>query len=246
MKKPTIGHLKFEMLSSELELPKWQVIGVLESLWLFAQYHAVDGNLSDFTPKQVAAWFGWKGDAGKLIEALVNAGWLDRSGSGDLTIHDWSDHAPNWVKGALKSTLGKPSENPNAKRSAKGNAERSARAYAAKERKGKALNKKELYNAAFETFWAAYPVRVTEGGARTRGNKEKAAERFQALNEAEIAKVTIACRRYAASKQRPRDAVRWLNDSDWKTWLEDETAPQATFNDDDLDGLETEDIGPRK
>lgn len=137
MLKPTIANLKFELLASELSLPRWQVVGVLESLWLFAQYHAIDGNLTSFKSKQIAAWFGWKGDAESLIEALVNTEWLDLSAAGELTIHDWQDHAPNWVKGALKSTLGKPSENPNAKRSAKGDAKRSARAYAPKERKGK-------------------------------------------------------------------------------------------------------------
>ncbi|MCR9294591.1 MAG: hypothetical protein NXI32_17880 [bacterium] len=105
MLKRALTHLKFELLANLLDLPKWQVVGLLESLWLFAQYHAIDGDLSNFKSKEIAAWMQWRGDAEKMVSALVESGWLDQDEQ-NLVIHDWQDHCPNWLKGALKSTLG--------------------------------------------------------------------------------------------------------------------------------------------
>lgn len=109
MKKPTISNIKFELLSKLLCLSRWQTVGLLETLWLFAQHHAYDGELSKYSPKMIAAWFGWDDEPELLIEAFVEAGWIDRV-EDRLLVHDWAEHAPNWVKGALKTTLQK-SEN---------------------------------------------------------------------------------------------------------------------------------------
>lgn len=111
MKKSTIAHIKFEMLGSLLELTRWETVGILETLWQFCQNHAYDGELTRFTPKTIAAWFGWKREPQLLIDALVESGWLDRTDE-KLIVHDWGDHAPNWVKGALVSTLRKQIEHP--------------------------------------------------------------------------------------------------------------------------------------
>jgi hypothetical protein len=104
VKKPTISNIKFELLSKLLDLSRWQTVGLLETLWLFAQHHAYDGDLTRFSPKMIAAWFGWVDEPELLIDALVEAGWIDR-GEERLVVHDWAEHAPNWVKGALKTTL---------------------------------------------------------------------------------------------------------------------------------------------
>lgn len=109
MKKAAIMNIKFEMLSSLLQLTRWQTVGILETLWLFCQHHAYDGELSKFSAVKIAAWFGWTDDPQRLIDSLVESGWVDRVDN-MLVVHDWSDHAPNWVKGALKTTLQK-SEN---------------------------------------------------------------------------------------------------------------------------------------
>lgn len=104
MKKATISHIKFELLASLLKLNRWETVGILETLWQFCQFHAYDGDLSKFNPQMIAAWFGWKREPDQLVDALVQAKWIDRTES-RLVVHDWNDHAPNWVKGALKTTL---------------------------------------------------------------------------------------------------------------------------------------------
>jgi len=98
MKHGTVSLLKFKVLARRLRLPLWQAVGLLESLWLFAQHNARDGELTAHTAEGVAAWLEWEGDAGELVEALVDTRWLDRAGE-RLLIHDWDDHKPNWIRG---------------------------------------------------------------------------------------------------------------------------------------------------
>jgi hypothetical protein len=95
-----INAVKFKALARRLGLPMYRVVGVLESLWLFAQVQARDGDLSRFTPLELAGWIEWDGgDDAELIDALVETRWLDRD-EGWLAIHDWDDHKPNYLKGS--------------------------------------------------------------------------------------------------------------------------------------------------
>lgn len=99
MKHQTITNLKFKTLGARLRLPLWQVVGLLESLWLFTIHHARDGSLSRFKPAEIAAWMDYVGDAQQLIDSLVETRWLDRGAEGELLIHDWDEHRPTWLKG---------------------------------------------------------------------------------------------------------------------------------------------------
>jgi hypothetical protein len=91
MKHSAITLLKFKCLAARLSLPLWQTVGLLESLWLFAMHHARDGNLSRFSPTDIAAW--------------LETRWLERGGDGELLIHDWDDHKPTWLKGVQSRQL---------------------------------------------------------------------------------------------------------------------------------------------
>lgn len=97
----TISLLKFKGLSRELNLPLYACTGVLESLWCFAQTHAKDGDLTRYSAMELAVWMEWEGDPNELFAALVKWRWLDVSVDGRVTIHDWMEHCPTWVKGVL-------------------------------------------------------------------------------------------------------------------------------------------------
>jgi hypothetical protein len=99
VKHNAINLVKFKTLSMRLKLPLWQCVGLLESIWLFCQHNARDGVLTKFTTLEIAAWLGFEGDADDAIEALVSTRWLDRAADGSLSVHDWDDHRPNWLKG---------------------------------------------------------------------------------------------------------------------------------------------------
>ena len=57
-------------------------------LWLWAIDNAPDGDLSDFTPEEIAECAGWTGEgAESFTDALRAAGFL----GGDMALNDWYD-----------------------------------------------------------------------------------------------------------------------------------------------------------
>lgn len=113
MKHQTINLVKFKALGMLLRAPQYATVGVLESLWLFAQHNATDGDLSRFSALQIAAWIGWDGDPDELIAAFIEAGWVDQDEAG-MRIHDWEDHCPNWLRGVQRRQANRqPSTEPS-------------------------------------------------------------------------------------------------------------------------------------
>lgn len=112
MKKGT-NHLgKFRLLARRLAKPDWQVIGMLEAMWLFAQAEAPTGELGTRTDKHIAA--GMDMELSEWIafrDAAICEGWLDIDSRRRFVIHDWEDHAPEWLRkqmarGGLSCTPG--------------------------------------------------------------------------------------------------------------------------------------------
>ncbi len=101
MKAGTESKLKFKKLQRRLSLPLWQAIGLLEALWTFTALNAPAGDVGRHSDEDIAAWLEWGGDEADLIAVLVECEWLDEDETHRLIIHDWHDHAPNYVKGFL-------------------------------------------------------------------------------------------------------------------------------------------------
>lgn len=101
MKMVAVQSIKFLRLKRRLRLPSWQVVGVLESVWLFTQANAPAGDIGRHSDEDIAAHLEWDGDASDLIAALVECGWLDRHEAHRLVVHDWHEHAPNYLKGNM-------------------------------------------------------------------------------------------------------------------------------------------------
>jgi hypothetical protein len=101
MKTTTITSMKFLRLKRKLGLPHWQAVGLLESLWVFAMANAMAGDIGRHSNEDIAAALEWAGDPDQLINNLIETGWLDRHPECRLSIHDWEDHCPNFVKGVM-------------------------------------------------------------------------------------------------------------------------------------------------
>lgn len=101
MKAGTEAKLKFKALKRRLDLPLWQAIGLLEALWRATEHNAPAGDIGRLTDDEIASAIEWSGPADVLISALVDLHWIDRDPEFRLIIHDWSDHAPNYLKGAF-------------------------------------------------------------------------------------------------------------------------------------------------
>lgn len=98
MKRGTPDHPKARALAARLKLRRWEVVGLLESLWHFASGYARRGDVGRHTDDEIASHLEWGGDARELVEALVATRWLDRCACHRLRIHDWPDHADQTVR----------------------------------------------------------------------------------------------------------------------------------------------------
>lgn len=101
MKHSTLTSMKFIRLKRRLGLPSYQVAGVLEMVWGFAIANAQDGGIGRFSNEDIAAWIEWSGDADELIKILIETGWIDSHEAARLVVHDWEQHCPNYIKGAM-------------------------------------------------------------------------------------------------------------------------------------------------
>lgn len=98
MKTGTETTWKFKALKSSLDLPAWQVKGLLESIWHLAAQHTPRGDIGRLTDKQIAISIEYAGDATAMVRALVECGFLDAHPQCRLVVHDWADHCPEFVR----------------------------------------------------------------------------------------------------------------------------------------------------
>lgn len=101
-----LTHRKTRRLARLLEIPPCFALGILESLWHTAAEQTPRGDIGALSDQDIADELFYEGEAERLVDALVDAGWLDRSDEYRLVIHDWSSHADSYVHSYLaKRTL---------------------------------------------------------------------------------------------------------------------------------------------
>lgn len=101
MKRGTPRHPKVAELSALLEIPRYSAVGLLELLWHFTAEFALAGDVGRFSDDAIAQALCWDDASTKLIDALVQSGWLDRCECHRLRVHDWNDHADQTVQRVL-------------------------------------------------------------------------------------------------------------------------------------------------
>lgn len=101
MKRGTPDHPKTRRLMAELDLPLFSACGLLELLWHFTTRYAPRGDVGRYDAAQIAAAVGWTGDPAFLVATLTACGWLDVSRRHGVLVHDWPEHADDYVHVAL-------------------------------------------------------------------------------------------------------------------------------------------------
>lgn len=88
------GHKKLYALSKALGIKrKYETVGIIVSLWLWAAKNAPDGDITDFPVEALEdAVPGFRG-LPKLYTALLDTGWLDQTEDGRIIFHDWEEYA---------------------------------------------------------------------------------------------------------------------------------------------------------
>jgi len=84
------NHPKTVRLCTELGGHRSEVLPV--KLWAHvAKYHSEDAFLKDYSPAAIAKILGWKEDAEKLVQALLNCGFIEQK-RGGFKVHDFNEH----------------------------------------------------------------------------------------------------------------------------------------------------------
>lgn len=95
VKSELLTSLKFKRLCKILGLPKPHVVGLLELLWQTG-YAAASDIIGDEMDVETAC--EWDGEPGALAKVLLAERWLDIDESMTIHIHDFWEHAPQYVE----------------------------------------------------------------------------------------------------------------------------------------------------
>ena len=176
MKAGTIEKVKFSVLKSLLNVPRYQAIGILEGLWYFTSLNAPDGAIGRFSDLEITCWLEWPSASSSLLmECLISAGFIDECQANRLVIHDWPAHCPTYVKGnmakhgksfaVVTKQPAKQTANENTKDATKQPPKDATKGYTTKSSQvkssqvKKAEPPKELDLEAWET-WVAYRAQI--------------------------------------------------------------------------------------
>jgi len=208
--------MKFKKLRSRLGLTKWGAVGVLELLWHFTMRNAKLGDIGKYTDEEIAISIGWEDDIDKLIDTLVDLGWLDRNDEYRLVVHDWEEHCPYWIRGWVASR--------HYRFVVSGGDGRSKKRKGGKG-KGDAVDKPDVVidyrEDDFDKFWAKYPNKVGKEQARKtwrRLVKEDEMPDIHTLTEA-VTRHAIEWGLARTQKKYIPHPGTWLNG---KRWLDEQ------------------------
>ena len=85
------GHRRTRRVKSILQIDTPTAVGHMCLLWLWAIDNAGNGSIGGMLNQEIADVCEYKGDADAFVEALIQAGYLERT-EDDLIIHDWADY----------------------------------------------------------------------------------------------------------------------------------------------------------
>jgi hypothetical protein len=107
MKAGTQNHLKVKRLMRLLNAPMYRAVGILETLWLLCQDCCDEGNIGKYTDDEIADYLGWDGPqtASELVRALSDSGWTDPDDEERLVVHDWLEHAPEYIRERVRKRI---------------------------------------------------------------------------------------------------------------------------------------------
>ena len=110
------NHPKVGRLARALEICDAQAGGHIVFVWAWCLEYAPTGDLSRYNNGDIEAAAKWTGEPGRLVEALIDAGWLDQTLDG-LNVHDWEEwggkyHEKRLSDAARKRGHGRSAEHP--------------------------------------------------------------------------------------------------------------------------------------
>lgn len=95
-------HRKTLAVAAALDIAPIHVVGHLVAFWLWSLDNAPDGRMND-SARTIAFAAQWTGNASDLVDALVDAGFLERTEDG-YAIHNWWQYAGRLIDRRERNT----------------------------------------------------------------------------------------------------------------------------------------------
>src|SRR3954464_2733788 len=102
MKQLAFNHPKIMRLAVELEIDMAYARGIMESLWVLTAINFPQGDIGRWSNTLIATGIGYQGNPDVLIEMLLRCEllvWV--ANDARLIVHDWHEHADDWVQSRL-------------------------------------------------------------------------------------------------------------------------------------------------
>lgn len=93
-----LKHPKTRQLARLMKIELPYALGILEALWHVTASQAPCGDIGRMRNEEIAEEMNFKGNADVLIKNLIESGLLDLCEECRLYVHDWSEHAPQFVR----------------------------------------------------------------------------------------------------------------------------------------------------
>lgn len=227
---------KLRDLRKILNCSKYEATGILVYLWFWGMENAAeDGHILHADKDDIEECIGGnsagcKIPAGKIVDALLDAGWIDQTDNG-FYIHDWEVWQEQWYKAKAQREKDNARKRESRKRKAQMNSEGSespsenpsdspADVPADTENaKGDGDSEAEpakpaaKYTPEFDVFWNAYPRSVGKGEAY----KKYQARRREGYSAEELLTAAknyaIQCKKQGTDKQYIKHPKTFLSDS---------------------------------
>jgi hypothetical protein len=74
MKREAVGHTKMKRLCRRMDIPLWQAVGLLESLWHLTARECPAGDIGKLSDEDIALALDYRGDESAMIEAVCSVG----------------------------------------------------------------------------------------------------------------------------------------------------------------------------
>jgi len=97
MKREAIAHTKMARLCQALNILIYHAVGLIEMLLKLVERETPQGNIGKLTDEAIGGALGYEGDPHVLVQAFVSSGWLDEHPVHRLVMHDFSEHAEDFV-----------------------------------------------------------------------------------------------------------------------------------------------------
>lgn len=111
------SHPKTKKLARLLGVSLPAAVGHLHYLWWWALDFAQDGDLSRYDAYDIKDATHWDGDEDKMLEALIDTGYIDVYEDGTFHLHDWTEYAGKLLERRAKDRARKREAADTAKKS---------------------------------------------------------------------------------------------------------------------------------